>query len=193
VPIGVGTPRRFTIDSATWDAVQAQLAANHHENRTRTNAKSKSLLAGLIYDDAGNRLASSHATKNGRRYRYYVTTQGAGRTAATPGSVRLRLPATVIDELVQTRLQNFLKDKAEMSLLLRKARYQPAQIGVGLNIATELANSLTSELPTAQRAAELIARVTASHRKPKDLHQARPFAGDINRQNRRAVPERRSR
>src|SRR5882757_7295631 len=60
------------IDGATWDAVQAQLATNHHENRARTNAKSKSQLAGLIYDDAGNRLVSSHATKNGKRYRYYV-------------------------------------------------------------------------------------------------------------------------
>jgi hypothetical protein len=57
------------IDRATWDAVQAQLAANHHENRTRTNVNSKSLLAGLVYDDAGNRLVSSHATKTGRRYR----------------------------------------------------------------------------------------------------------------------------
>src|SRR4030081_192386 len=32
------------IDGATWDAVQAQLATNHHENRARTNAKSKRLL-----------------------------------------------------------------------------------------------------------------------------------------------------
>src|SRR5438270_347070 len=52
------------VDATTWDAVQAQLAASHHENRARTNAKSKSLLTGLIYDDAGNRLASSHATNN---------------------------------------------------------------------------------------------------------------------------------
>jgi hypothetical protein len=70
------------IDGATWAAVQAQLATNHHENRARTNAKSKSLLAGLIYDDAGNRLVSSHATKNGKRYRYYVTPEATGRSAA---------------------------------------------------------------------------------------------------------------
>ena len=150
------------IDSATWDAVQAQLAANHHENRTRTNAKSKSLLAGLIYDDAGNRLVSSHATKNGKRYGYYVTTQGAGRSAS-PGSARLWLPAAVIDELVRARLREFLTDKTEISRLLREARCRPAQIGVGLSIASELANSLTSGLPTAQSEAELIARVTASN------------------------------
>jgi site-specific DNA recombinase len=70
------------IDAASWDAAQSQLAANHHENRTRTNAKSKSLLAGLIYDDAGNRLVSSHATKNGKRYRYYVTSEGTGRSSS---------------------------------------------------------------------------------------------------------------
>jgi hypothetical protein len=86
------------IDGATWDAVQAQLATNHHENRARTNAKSKSLLAGLIYDDAGNRLVSSHATKNGKRYRYYITTQGAGRSEAAPNRAPLRLPAAMIDE-----------------------------------------------------------------------------------------------
>src|ERR1019366_5847527 len=85
------------IDGPTWDAVQAQLAANHHENRTRTSAKSKSLLAGLIYDDAGNRLVSSHATKNGKRHRYYVTSQGTGRSVATPDLVRLRLPPAMID------------------------------------------------------------------------------------------------
>src|ERR1700736_1101796 len=66
------------VGAATWDAVQAQLATNHHENRARTNAKSKSLLAGLIYDDAGNRLVSTHATEKGKRYRYYVTPEGAG-------------------------------------------------------------------------------------------------------------------
>src|SRR5665213_214485 len=114
------------IDSATWDAVQAQLAANHHENRTRTNAKSKNLLAGLIYDDAGNRLVSSHATKNGKRYRYYVTTQEAGRSVTPAEAARLWLPATVIEELVRAELQNFLKDKTKISLLLREARCRPA-------------------------------------------------------------------
>jgi hypothetical protein len=60
-------------------------------------------------------------------------------------------------------LREFLTDKTEISRLLREALCRPAQIGVGLNIATELANSLTSGWPMAQSAAALIARVTASH------------------------------
>jgi Recombinase len=119
------------IDRQKWDAVQAQLAANHHENRTRINAKSKSLLTGLIYDDAGNRLVSSHATKNGKRYRYYITSQGAQRSAATPDPSKLRLPATMIDELLRTRWQSFLTDKAAISILLRETRCRPAEVGRG--------------------------------------------------------------
>src|SRR5258708_10402461 len=70
------------VDAATLDAVQAQLAANHHENRARTNAKSKSLLAGLIYDDAANLLVSTHASTNSKRYRYYLTSNGTVRSLA---------------------------------------------------------------------------------------------------------------
>jgi site-specific DNA recombinase len=150
------------IDAATWGAVQAQLATNHHENRTRTNAKSKSLLAGLIYDGDGNRLVSSHATKNGKRYRYYVTSEGAGRSVAAASVPRLRLPAATIDELVLTKLQSFLMDKAQISTLLRETRCRPAEIGGGLGIASKLADSLTSTVPMAQNVADLLARVTVS-------------------------------
>jgi site-specific DNA recombinase len=69
------------IDGATWNAVQAQLAANHHTNRTRTNARSKSLLAGLSFDEAGNRLVSSHATKNGKRYTWNAAMSKMGQSA----------------------------------------------------------------------------------------------------------------
>jgi site-specific DNA recombinase len=155
------------IDREKWDAVQAQLAANHHENRTRTNAKSKSPLAGLIYDDAGNRLVSSHATKNGKRYRYYITSQGAQRSAATPDPAKLRLPASMIDELLRTKLQSFLTDRTQISILLRETRCRPAEIGSGLALANALAGSLTSGTPMAHNVAELLARVTVSHKSLK--------------------------
>jgi site-specific DNA recombinase len=150
------------IDGATWDAVQAQLATNHHENRARTNAKSKSLLAGLIYDDDGNRLVSSHATKNGKRYRYYVTPEANGRFVAAASVPKLRLPAAMIDEKLRTKLQSFLTDRAQISLLLRETRCRPAEIGSGLKIASELADSLTSASPMAQNVVDLVARVTVS-------------------------------
>jgi DNA invertase Pin-like site-specific DNA recombinase len=149
------------IDGARWEAVQAQLAANHHENRVRTT-KSKSLLAGLVYDDAGNRLVSSHATKNGKRYRYYVTLEGTGRSVASASVPRLWLPATTIDELVLATLRSFLTDKVQISNLLRQTRCRPAQIASGLGIATKLADSLMSPAPVVQNVTDLLARVIGS-------------------------------
>jgi site-specific DNA recombinase len=148
------------IDGATWDAVQAQLATNQNANRTQTNARSKSLLAGLIYDDAGNRLVSSHATKNGKRYRYYVTSEGTGRSVTAAKAPRLWLPAAVIDELVRAKLQSFLTDKVQISRMLRETRCRPAEIASSLKIASELAGSLTSGSPMAQGVADVLARVT---------------------------------
>src|SRR5882757_3920074 len=151
------------IEAATWDAVQAQLATNHHENRARTNAKSKSLHAGLIYDNAGNRLVSSHSTKNGKRYRYYVTPEANGRSVGAASIPKLRLPATMIEELLRVKLQSFLTDKTQISNMLREARCRPAEIGRGLGIASELADSLTFGSPMAQGVADILARVTVSH------------------------------
>jgi site-specific DNA recombinase len=150
------------IDRTAWDAVQAQLAANHHEKRCRTNAKSKSLLAGLIYHDSGDRLVSSHATKNGKRYRYYVTSESTGRSVAATSAPKLRLPAAMIDELVVTKLQGLLTDKTRISSLLRETRCRPAEISSGLGIANKIAESLTSGPRTAQNVADLLARVTVS-------------------------------
>jgi hypothetical protein len=119
-------------------------------------------LAGLIFDDAGNRLVSSHATKNGKRYRYYVTSEGTGRSVAPASAPRLWLPAAMIDELVLTKLQSFLRDKARVSALLRETRCRPTEIGNGLGIASKLADSLTSAVSTAQSVADLLASVTVS-------------------------------
>jgi hypothetical protein len=68
----------------------------------------------------------------------------------------------MIDELVLTKLQSFLTDKAQISTLLRETRCRPAEIGSGLGIASKLADSLTSAAPMAQNVADLLARVTVS-------------------------------
>jgi site-specific DNA recombinase len=148
------------IPQTTWDAVQTQLAANSHANRSRSNAKSASLLAGIIYDEAGNRLVSSHATKNGKRYRYYVTSEGSGRSASK--SPKMRLPATTVDGLVLQGLQTFLRGKSRISSFLRQSRHRAAQLDSGLEIAGRLADSLAAgaEVQPHVSIADLVARVT---------------------------------
>ncbi len=57
------------IDRETWDAVQEQLKRNAIDRRRGSNVKTPSLLAGLLFDEDGDRLRPSHANNHGRRYR----------------------------------------------------------------------------------------------------------------------------
>ncbi len=61
------------VEQHLWDPVQARLAENRVERRTGGGAKNPSLLVGLLHDDKGAAMTPSHAVKNGKRYRYYIT------------------------------------------------------------------------------------------------------------------------
>ena len=117
------------IDQKTWEAVQALLNGNRNDNRSRTNAKSQSLLAGLIYDQNGNRLVSTHANKSGKRYRYYMTSEGSRRNTTTNGKPTLRLPAAEIDAAVVNALISFLRDQNKLADQLKGILAEIKRIG----------------------------------------------------------------
>lgn len=90
------------IDMESWRAVQKQLSDNTVVRRTVTNAKSPSFLEGIIFDETGDLLSPSHAARNGRRYRYFVSHRVIDDTEAYPDAWRVRaeeLEALVIDIL----------------------------------------------------------------------------------------------
>ncbi len=87
------------IDDETWIAVQDQLTANAGDHRRKRNAAEPSLLAGLLVDAYGERLTPSHAVKNGRRYRYYVSAMLITE-AGTDRSQSWRLAAQEIERCV---------------------------------------------------------------------------------------------
>jgi site-specific DNA recombinase len=60
------------VDQETWDEVQL-LLTEHATRRTGSRQDSDALLAGKLFDDRGNRMSPSHATKGGRRWRYYIS------------------------------------------------------------------------------------------------------------------------
>jgi site-specific DNA recombinase len=85
------------ITQEVWDAAQNMLAGHVPGLRRGVNSASGSLLAGLIVDDAGQKLIASHACKGRVRYRYYVSQPahtGASDTRA------LRIPAREIETAV---------------------------------------------------------------------------------------------
>ena len=55
------------------DRVQALLASRANTSVTSASKDGWHLLNGLIYDETGDRLGPIHATKGGKRYRYYVS------------------------------------------------------------------------------------------------------------------------
>jgi DNA invertase Pin-like site-specific DNA recombinase len=91
------------LDEELWDAVQALLAANRVARKTGTKATAPSLLAGLIYDDVGERMTPTHANKKGTRYRYYVSQNLITRGRSTGSDSGRRIPAGDIEALVADR------------------------------------------------------------------------------------------
>jgi DNA invertase Pin-like site-specific DNA recombinase len=97
------------IDQPLWDAVQMQLAGNTAERNSGTRIHQPSLLAGMLFDTAGNRMTPSYAVKKRTRYRYYVSrpliTQDQRES-----STALRIPAGEIEHLVTSRVRQWLLD-----------------------------------------------------------------------------------
>lgn len=60
------------IDHELFEAVRAQIAAAAVERRRIIRSR-VAILTGLLHDDAGNRMSPSHSSKDGVRYRYYVS------------------------------------------------------------------------------------------------------------------------
>lgn len=100
------------MERALFDAVQQKLT-DQWTTRTSIRNAADHLLAGLLFDDAGHRMAPTHATKAGIRYRYYVSLpclHGETKTASV-GSVT-RVPATDIEEIVVKSLNEHLRSQS---------------------------------------------------------------------------------
>ena len=95
------------VDRTLFDAVQVKLAKQLNNHTTR-RMKSDALLMGRIFDDRGNRMGPSHASKRGIKYRYYLSStllQGRPeRSGTTP-----RVPAAEIEEIVVRSVRQHLK------------------------------------------------------------------------------------
>jgi len=101
------------IDQPMWDTVQEQLAANTAARNSGTRTRQPSLLAGMLFDDDGNRMTPSHAVKQGARYRYYVSHRLITKDQ-TERSAGQRIPAGEIEHLVTGRVRQWLLDSGSI-------------------------------------------------------------------------------
>jgi len=161
------------IDHPLWDAVQMRLAGNTTERNSTTRTHQPSLLTAMLFDAAGNRMTPSYAVKQGARYRYYVSrpliTQDQRKSATA-----LRIPAGEIEQLVASRLRQWLLDPGGIYQSTRLA--DPSAQHRLIARAGEIGQSW-AELPgTRQRAfvTTLIERIdVGAHRIDIHLHPTR--------------------
>jgi site-specific DNA recombinase len=137
------------IDPALWDAVQAQLAENTVERGAGIRVKNPSLLAGLVFDGDGWHMTPTHAVKNGRRYRYYVSHPLIAGTRAEGAG--LRLPAAEIEQIVTNRIRRLLSQPTSLFEILEAHASEPMLQQVLIARAAELAEEWARTSPLRMR------------------------------------------
>ena len=136
------------IDQALWDQAQAQLASNVAVRRSGKSSKDPSLLAGLLFDGQGNRMTPSHAAKNGKRYRYYISNHliaGTNKSRETKSGEGLRIAAQEIEGHVSAAIAMFLADPPKVMAELCPDDLAPAVITAALRQARSLGEAMTVE------------------------------------------------
>jgi DNA invertase Pin-like site-specific DNA recombinase len=106
------------LDRKVFDAVQAKLDAQFNGYKKR-RANSEALLAGRLFDDRGERMTPSHSRKNGRKYRYYISSPLVQGQPEKAGHIN-RVPAEEIEALVirSTRDRLRLPDRLDTKTLI---------------------------------------------------------------------------
>jgi site-specific DNA recombinase len=96
-------PQPALLSRGLFDAVQAKLAEQLN-NHNRKRAKSDAPLMGKIFDDRGNLMGPSHARKNGRKYRYYISSCLLQGSKGLAGTVN-RIPAIEVENTISKALR----------------------------------------------------------------------------------------
>jgi site-specific DNA recombinase len=95
------------IERALWDRVHAILRESPRKRAAHTRAQAPSLLKGLIFGPTGRAMTPAHTRKDGKLYRYYVSTDVLKRDADSC-TVR-RVPAAEIESAVVDQLRGLLR------------------------------------------------------------------------------------
>ncbi len=95
----------------TFEKIQKLLYENKVDKICGVKCSSNSLLAGLIYDDLGNKMTPSHSNNHGRRYHYYISR--ALKNSEETDSIS-KIPAGEVEKFVIEITKEFLQDKEQI-------------------------------------------------------------------------------
>ena len=154
------------------------MLAEHAQHRAGSRQDSDALLAGKLFDDRGNRMSPSHATKDGRRYRYYVSQAILQGRQQDAGSI-VRVAAMEIERRVVEAVRGAApSDHLDRSIgrqsIQRVSRHPGADVAaIGIDATASASSSCAFDLDL--RAA--VGRVTI-RRTTLEIQFAEGMAGD---------------
>lgn len=139
------------LDQETFDRVQELLKSNTVRRKVKFS-ESGALLQGKLFDDKGNRMGPTFSSKNGVRYRFYVSTALRGRKH-NAGSVT-RISAPEIEGIVESALDEKLKGLDQVDKIILSA----SKIRIELKQAEGKSNSIEIPwMPNPKETAQVIA------------------------------------
>ena len=139
------------------------MLAEHAQRRAGSRQDFDALLADKLFDDRGNRMSPSHATKGGRRYRYYVSQailQGRQQDAGSLGRVAaMEIERRVVEAVRGAAPSDHLERSIRRRSIQRVSRHPGADVAaIGIDAAASASSSYAFDRDADVRAA--VARVT---------------------------------
>jgi hypothetical protein len=101
------------IDPQLFADVQQLLKAQAANRSSAQNRHDVHLLTGIVFDETGDRLSPTHACKQGKRYRYYISHRLM--QAKRRSGDGWRLPATELESLIEAELMRLLSDHSTLA------------------------------------------------------------------------------
>ena len=132
------------IDPQLFGRVQERLQQRSPRRGRSTNSKDVHVLANILFDETGDRLAPTFSTNHGRRYRYYISSRlkVEGRKSVNGW----RLPADEIEGFAIRELRAMLQDRKLLSEWVADHRSH-ARIPDALHRAELISSTFASALP----------------------------------------------
>jgi len=184
------------LDRKLFESVQQLLKHNRIE-RSKRSSESGAPLQGKLFDDKGNRMSPSFSTKNGVRYRFYVSRALRGRQHEAGSVTSVSAPEienSVIEELRKLSGNSELPSP-DIAGLVSRATISKDGIRISYSLKKEGAESETIEIPwlPKQKGSAEIREVEAGSRTDSKLLaaivRAHGWLGDLKSERYRSIED----
>ena len=146
------------IDQALWDEVQQQLKVHGPELREGKRLSERSLLAGKLFDVSGEPLTPSHAVKQGKRYRYYVS-RNLILNGPSDEHQGWRLPAYEMEKMVLHATSVVLSDSSRLAMMMQDKCLEPQHTSGLMASAQRASKQIELKFAIPELVAALIQRI----------------------------------